>query len=78
MPRLPRDLSSRDCIKALERGGFREVRQKGSHVVMRRDDPFAQVVVPETRKLPIGTLRSIIRSAGLTVEDFIALLKDEA
>ncbi len=41
---------------------------------MRRDDPFAQVVVPETRKLPPGTLRTIIRDTGMTVEDFIALL----
>jgi predicted RNA binding protein YcfA (HicA-like mRNA interferase family) len=74
MPPLPRDLSSRDCIRALERAGFHLVRQKGSHIVMRRDEPYAQVVVPETRKLPPGTLKNIIRGADLTVEEFIGLL----
>jgi predicted RNA binding protein YcfA (HicA-like mRNA interferase family) len=74
MPPLPRDVSSRECVRALEKAGFHLVRQKGSHMVMRRDEPYAQVVVPETRKLPPGTLRNIIRSADLTVEEFIGLL----
>ena len=58
IPKLPR-ISSRECIRALEQVGFYVVRQKGSHVVMRRDDPFAQTVVPENKAMPIGTLRSI-------------------
>jgi predicted RNA binding protein YcfA (HicA-like mRNA interferase family) len=74
MPPLPRDLSSQKCVRALEKAGFRFIRQKGSHMVMRRDDPYAQVVVPETQKLPPGTLRTIIRDAGLTVEEFINLI----
>lgn len=74
MPPLPRDLSSAKCIRALEQAGFRFIRQKGSHMVMRRDDPYAQVVVPETSKLPPGTLRTIIRDAGMTVDAFINLL----
>ncbi len=41
---------------------------------MRRDDPFAQIVVPDHKELDRGTLRAIIRQAGLSVDDFIRLL----
>jgi predicted RNA binding protein YcfA (HicA-like mRNA interferase family) len=43
-------------------------------VVMRRDEPFAQVVVPDHDDLDRGTLRAIIRQAGLSVEEFLRLL----
>jgi predicted RNA binding protein YcfA (HicA-like mRNA interferase family) len=43
-------------------------------VVLRRDDPFAQVVVPDHAELDRGTLRAIIRQAGLSVEEFLRLL----
>lgn len=73
MSKLPR-ISGRDCMKALERLGFYRKRQTGSHVVMRRDEPFAQVVVPDHDELDRGTLRAILRQAGLTVEEFIRVL----
>jgi predicted RNA binding protein YcfA (HicA-like mRNA interferase family) len=73
MTRLPH-ISSRECVSALQKAGFEVVRQKGSHITMRRDSPFAQLVVPENREIPVGTLRSILRSAGLTVDEFIDLL----
>ena len=73
MSKLPR-LSGRECIAVLEQAGFVARRQKGSHVVLRRDDPFAQVVVPDHRELDTGTLRAIIRQAGLTVEQFVELI----
>jgi predicted RNA binding protein YcfA (HicA-like mRNA interferase family) len=56
------------------KAGFSVVRQRGSHIVMRRDEPFAQVVVPENAEIPLGTLRSILREADLSVERFIELL----
>lgn len=62
------------CVRALERVGFHVVRQVGSHIVLRRDEPFCQVVVPDHRSLDRGTLRSILRSAGLTPEQFRDLL----
>jgi len=74
MPPVPRGVSSREWINALQKVGFFRVRQKGSHIVMRRDEPFAQVVVPQTKSLPVGTIRTIIRDSGLTVEEFINLL----
>ena len=44
-------------------------------MILRRDDPFAQLVVPDHQELDRGTLRAIIRQAGLTVEDFKNLLE---
>lgn len=73
MTRLPR-LSGRECIRALENAGFYVTRQRGSHVMLRRDTPSARVTVPDYRELDSGTLRAIIRQAGLTVEEFVALL----
>ncbi|MCL4793532.1 MAG: type II toxin-antitoxin system HicA family toxin [Bryobacteraceae bacterium] len=58
----------------MERSGFRIVRQVGSHIVLRRDNPFCQVVVRDHRALDRGTLRSILRSAGLTPEAFREVL----
>jgi predicted RNA binding protein YcfA (HicA-like mRNA interferase family) len=73
MSKLPL-ISGRKCIKALEKAGFYVKRQTGSHVILRRDDPYAQVVVPDHNELDRGTLLAIIKHAGLTVEDFIKLL----
>ena len=73
MSRLPR-ISGRDCVKALDKVGFYLKRQHGSHLILRRDNPFAQVVVPNHKELDRGTLRSIIRQAGLSVDEFVRLL----
>ena len=67
-------ISGRECIRALERAGFRIARQTGSHVIVRRDDPFAQVSVPDHKTLDRGTLRGVIRLAGLSVDEFVRLL----
>ena len=50
MMRLPRSLSGAEVVRALQRASFYRRRQRGGHVVMRRDDPFAQVVVPVDEK----------------------------
>lgn len=55
----------------LLRFNFRIVRQRGSHIILRRDDPFSQVVVPDHKELDRGTLRAIIRQADLRIEDFL-------
>ncbi|MBC7318832.1 type II toxin-antitoxin system HicA family toxin [Candidatus Bipolaricaulota bacterium] len=73
MSKLPR-ISGRECVRALERLGFYCKRQTGSHVVMRRDEPFAQVVVPDHDELDRGTLRAILRQAGVSVEEFLRAL----
>lgn len=74
MTKLPRGLSGKKVIRALQRVGFHIRRQKSSHVIMRRDTPFAQVVVPLHKSLDTGTLGAIIDGAGLTGETFIELL----
>ena len=73
MNKLPR-VSGRECIKALGKAGFYFKRQEGSHMILRRDDPFAQVVVPDHKELDRGTLRAIIRQAGLSIDEFIHLM----
>lgn len=73
MSKLP-SLSGRACVKALERAGFVVKRQEGSHVILRRAQPFAQLVVPDHKELDRGTLRAVIRQADLTVEEFLRLL----
>ncbi len=73
MTSLPQ-VSGRQCVAALLKKGFRFKRQNGSHMILRRDEPFAQVVVPDHKAIDRGTLRSIIRQAGMTTEEFIAFL----
>jgi predicted RNA binding protein YcfA (HicA-like mRNA interferase family) len=70
--KLP-SISGRDCIKSLQKIGFYKKRQEGSHIILRRDNPFAQVVVPNHQELAKGTLRAIIRDSGLSVDEFISL-----
>ncbi len=73
MSKLPA-VSGAECIKALEKLGFVVYRQRGSHITLVRDEPAAQVTVPNHRELAKGTLRSIIRQVSLTVDEFIGLL----
>lgn len=49
-------------------------RQESSHMILRRDNPFAQLVIPDHKELDRGTLRAIIRQAGLSVDEFEKLL----
>ena len=74
MTKLPRGLPSSKVVKALQKADFYIKRRKGSHIVLRRDNPFAQVVVPDHKSIDTGTLASILDGAGLTVADFIKLL----
>ena len=72
MPKLPR-ISSKKAIKALEKLGFRQVRQTGSHVVMKKITANAQIgcVVPMHRELKVGTLSSILKQAKVSPKEFI-------
>ena len=72
MPKLPR-ISSKEAILSLERLGFEQVRQTGSHVVMKKETEDGEIgcVVPVHRELKVGTLSGILKQAQVTVEDFI-------
>jgi len=71
MPKLPR-LGSRQAIGALQKLGFVIVRQKGSHIVMRRGD--SGCVVPNHREIRVGTLSGILKQAGVSIEEFLQSL----
>jgi predicted RNA binding protein YcfA (HicA-like mRNA interferase family) len=73
--RLPTDLSGRQVRAALERARFVFRRQTGSHMILRRNEPYARVVVPDHSQVRLGTLRRIIADAGLTVDQFLKLLR---
>jgi predicted RNA binding protein YcfA (HicA-like mRNA interferase family) len=73
MTKLP-IVSGRECVRALEKIGFSITHQKGSHINLRRDNPFAKTVVPNHKELKKGTLKAILKDANLTVDEFIALL----
>ena len=73
MSKLP-SISGKNCVKALQKVGFYLKRRESSHVILRRDNPFAQVVVPDHPELAKATLRAILRDVDLSVEEFIGLL----
>jgi predicted RNA binding protein YcfA (HicA-like mRNA interferase family) len=76
MNTLPR-VSGRECAQALGKAGFYVKRRESSHIILRRDEPFAQVVVPDHRELDRGTLRAILRHAGLSVRELVELLRGD-
>jgi predicted RNA binding protein YcfA (HicA-like mRNA interferase family) len=75
MPKMPR-ISSREAIRALERLGFEQIRQTGSHVVMKRltEEGAIGCVVPVHQELKVGTLSGILKQAQITVDEFIGNL----
>ena len=75
MTRLPR-VSGRQLLRALRRGGFTVSHVRGSHHYLRRQGTGLVVVpVHDSRTIPIGTLRSILRQAELTSEELRQLLE---
>ena len=73
MPPLP-IISGRQCVQALHGVGYETVRQRGSHVRLHAAER-RPVTVPLHSELDRGTLRSIIRTAGLSVEEFLDLVQ---
>ncbi|MEA5535638.1 type II toxin-antitoxin system HicA family toxin [Crocosphaera sp. XPORK-15E] len=81
MPKLPR-VSSQKTVKTLEKLGFIPIRQKGSHLILKKelkteDGEIIEVgcVIPMQRKtLAVGTLKNILNQAGITIEVFLANL----
>lgn len=70
MPSLPA-LSGREVVKVFESFGWEVARQRGSHVILIKDNHNATLSVPDHKEVAKGTLRSLVRSAGMTVEEFI-------
>jgi predicted RNA binding protein YcfA (HicA-like mRNA interferase family) len=73
--KLPR-ITCDDLVRVLRKAGFEEQRQKGSHLHMKHPTKMKRTTVPihKGRIVPLGTLRSILRDADISVEEFKALL----
>jgi predicted RNA binding protein YcfA (HicA-like mRNA interferase family) len=67
-------ISGQQVVHILERHGFVQIRQRGSHVILKKQTPAGELgcVVPLHRELAIGTLRGILKPAQLTVDEFMA------
>lgn len=68
MPPIPL-LSGREIVRAFEKLGWRIARQRGSHIVLVKEG--ARATLSDHKEVARGTLRSLIRASGLTVEEFI-------
>lgn len=73
MPQLP-VLSGRETVRNFERFGWSVARQRASHIIMTKPGEMATLSVPDHREVAKGTLRSLIRDAGLTVAEFCSTL----
>ncbi|MBI4909016.1 MAG: type II toxin-antitoxin system HicA family toxin [Acidobacteria bacterium] len=73
MPGLP-VVSGQRAARAFETAGWVKDRQRGSHVILIKPEHAASLSVPQHRELAPGTLRALIRAAGMTVDEFAALL----
>lgn len=74
MSKLPR-VSGREAVSAFGKIGYQVDHQTGSHIILRHlEPPNRRLTVPNHKEIAKGTLRALIREAGLTVEQFLALL----
>ena len=67
-------LSGAQAVKAFERAGWLKDRQRGSHAILLKTGHVASLSVPQHRQLAPGTLRALIRAAGMTVDEFDGFL----
>jgi predicted RNA binding protein YcfA (HicA-like mRNA interferase family) len=70
MAQLP-NLSGKEVVKIFENLGWEFSRQSGSHMVMTKDGEMASLSIPNHKEVAKGTLRSLIRAANLTVDEFL-------
>lgn len=74
MSKLP-VVSGKDAVRAFSKLHYQLDHQTGSHMVLRQDRaPFRRLTIPNHKEIAKGTLRSLIREAGLTVDEFVGLL----
>jgi len=74
VPKLPA-VSGRQAVSAFQGAGFDVARRRGGHIIMTKPSHPAALSVPDHVQLRPGTLRALIRKAGLTVEEFTGLLR---
>ena len=72
MPQLP-VISGREVVRVLAKAGWQMARQRGSHMILVKEGHIATLSVPDHREVAKGTLRSLIRSGGLGLDEFLEL-----
>lgn len=68
------NISGKQAVKAFSKAGWIAARQEGSHLVMTKPDVRVNLTIPQHKELSKGTLRALIRAAGISVEEFLNLL----
>lgn len=68
------NISGKEAARAFVKAGWLMRGQVGSHLVLTKSGERANLTVPQHAELAPGTLRSLIRTAGLSVDEFLALL----
>jgi predicted RNA binding protein YcfA (HicA-like mRNA interferase family) len=68
------NISGREAAKAFQKAGWRELGQVGSHMIMSKEGVRVNLSIPQHKELSVGTLRALIRAAGLSVDEFLSLL----
>jgi predicted RNA binding protein YcfA (HicA-like mRNA interferase family) len=68
------NISGKEAAKAFQKAGWEVAGQVGSHVVMTKPGVRVNLSIPQHKELSLGTLRALIRHAGMTVDEFLALL----
>jgi predicted RNA binding protein YcfA (HicA-like mRNA interferase family) len=68
------NISGKEAVKAFGKAGWTLIGQVGSHCVMTKQGERANLSIPQHKELSTGTLRALIRAAGMTVEQFLDLL----
>lgn len=73
MPALP-VLSGRKAVRAFEKLGWQVARQRGSHIILVKVGENVTLSIPDHKEVAKGTLRSLVRAAGITMDEFGRLL----
>jgi len=68
------NISGKEAAKAFQNAGWQIIGQVGSHLMLSKVGIRANLSVPQHKELSVGTLRALIRCAGMTVDEFLALL----
>jgi len=67
-------LSGQEVVRVFELFGWSVARRRGSHIVMTKENEIVTLSIPDHKEVARGTLRSLIRSAGLTTDEFVAAI----
>ena len=73
MAALP-SVSGERAVRVFQKAGWTKDRQRGSHVILIKPGPATSLSVPQHREVAPGTLRALIRAAGMSVDEFVALM----